>query len=113
MSAVWAADLAGLQRLIAQQQLDDSAERDERERVRNALAAAREADRQAVIDTLRGAERHMTSTEVSARAGVSRQRTDRILMKLLDQKIVRRQRRATRRADGEGFRNPYKYTLQK
>lgn len=111
MSALFRAEIDSLMRLVARAERDQEHDTSERDRIRAERIASLEADRQAVIDTLHGAERHMTSTEVAARAGVSRQRTDRILMKLLDQKLVRRQRRATRRADGEGFRNPYKYVI--
>lgn len=111
MSAIFRAEIDGLMRLVARAERDQAHDVDERDRIRAERAASLEADRQAVIDTLRGAERHMTSTEVAARAGVSRQRTDRILMRLLDQQIVSRRRRATRRADGEGHRNPYKYVI--
>lgn len=112
MSALWKSELDSLMRLVARS--DRDYDNDERDRIRAERAASMEADRQTVIDILRGAERHMTSAEVAARTtGFSRQRTDRILMNLFDQKLVSRRRRATRRPDGEGFRNPYKYSLVK
>lgn len=111
MSALFRAELSNLQRLVARHAAEQTANTNERERARTNREGRLEIDRQAVLDVLTRADRHMTSTEISHRAGVNRQRVDRILGELHDQKLVRRHRRATRRADGEGFRNPYKYRI--
>lgn len=111
MSAIFRAEIVSLMRLVASQENGRQIEQAERELARSKQSSRNAADRQAIIDTLAAASRCMTSTEISQRAGVSRQRVDRMLEALLAEKIVTRRRRATRRADGEGFRNPYKYRM--
>lgn len=111
MSAIFRAELANLQRLVRQQHIDAAELHSERKRSRIARKSAEAADRQAVIDTLANAARHLTSTEVSSISGVNRQRCDRILDSLCAEKIAYRHRRRIRRADGQGHRNPYKYGL--
>lgn len=111
MSALFRAEIVSLMRLVDQHAVEMAMDHNQRERARTNREGRLEIDRQAVLDVLTRADRHMTSTEISHRAGVNRQRVDRILGELHDQKLVRRHRRATRRADGEGFRNPYKYRI--
>lgn len=111
MSALFRAEIRSLMRLVAQQSAEMAMDHNQRERARTNRTGRTEADRQAIIDTLNGAERAMSSTEIGKRAGVNRQRTDRILGELHDLQIVTRRRRAQRRPDGDGFRNPYKYRI--
>lgn len=111
MSALFRAEIASLQRLVARQQQIADAATKALQRTLAGRKAAAAADRQAVIDTLAGAQKHLTSTEVAKRSGVSRQKCDRILEDLCDEKQATRRRRAVRREDGEGIRNPYKYRL--
>lgn len=111
MSAAFRADLAGLVRLVESSRHEQEREANAQERQRLQRAAAIAADRQAVLDTLAAADRHMTSTEIAKRAGVSRQRTDSLLDQLVTEKLANRRRRPVRRADGEGIRNPYKYRI--
>lgn len=113
MSAIFRAELANLQRLVEHQAAMQALDTNQRERIRTNMAANRAADRQAVEDVLAAADRSMTSTEISTLAGVSLRRTERILKDMIAAKTATRRRSATRRADGDGFRNNFRYRASK
>lgn len=113
MSAIFRAELASLVRLVEHQAALQALDTNERERIRTSRAASEAADRQAVADVLTAADRPMTSTEIANRAGVSRQRVERILDLLGAERKVSRRRSAVRREDGQGYRNSFRYRITK
>lgn len=105
MSAIFRAELASLCRLV------EAAQRDLTKRQCEASQQERLNARAAVIDALNSATGPLTSTQIADRSGTRPKQVDYILTLLLKNKTVTRRRSATRRADGQGFRNLYKYRV--
>lgn len=109
MSAIFRAEIANLQRVVASHEAMLRMTANEREEARCRQSAARDADDAAILTLLRQEDRPMPCSEIAVMLNFNLRRTDKALARLLAKKEITRRRGAVRRADGEGFRNSWRY----